>query len=75
MEIDWQNIVALALVALAGAYLALTGWRILSRSKSSKCAGCSGVACGETSPEVAVVSMTDLGVGKEHAPDRRDGAR
>ena len=40
MTVDWQDYIALGLVALCAGYLAWRGWLVMRRKQSS-CGGCS----------------------------------
>jgi hypothetical protein len=44
MTLDWQQIAALSLVALASGYLALRGWRLLFVRVRASCGGCAKCA-------------------------------
>jgi hypothetical protein len=40
MNIDWQDIAALAIAALCGGYLARQAWRAIVRRRAGRCGGC-----------------------------------
>jgi hypothetical protein len=41
MALDWQNLIAIALVLAAVMYLAVRGWRQVARKKAAGCGACS----------------------------------
>lgn len=53
MNLPWQDLIALALVAIAAGYLGWHGWRFIARRRATGCGGgCSGCAAGEKGASV-----------------------
>ncbi len=57
MNFDWQNLMALFVVAAAGAYLARIAWRSLVRRKASGCGSCGSCASGAESNQPQVFAI------------------
>ena len=50
MDLGWQDILALALVAVAAIYVAYRAWRVLTRKRTTGCdTGCS--TCPQSDPK------------------------
>jgi hypothetical protein len=41
MNLDWQNVAVIVVVAVATGYLARAGWQTFSRKRAAACGGCS----------------------------------
>jgi len=57
MTLEWQDITALASVALAGGYLARRVWMQLICKPSGGCGGCSSCAQGTSQSELPIVKI------------------
>jgi hypothetical protein len=57
-ELDWQNLIALAIVAIAGLYLARQAWITFARKKSGACGSCASCPASATASEPSIVQLT-----------------
>lgn len=61
MPFPWQDTIAIALVAVAAAYLGFKAWRVLTRRHAGKCEGCgSSCAGGDTADAKPLVPVETL---------------
>jgi hypothetical protein len=66
---DWQNLAVLAVVLLAAAYLARTGWATLWARRKSKCgSGCG--SCSSRSSGSTNGTVVPLDLLRDSAPKR-----
>jgi hypothetical protein len=63
MSGGWQDFAVLAMVSIAVAYLALRGWRSVTRRGPSGCAGCP--SRGGKGPVDQVVSIGGIKKGRD----------
>jgi hypothetical protein len=56
---DWQNLIVLAAVALAGVYLARVAWRSVAR-RASACGHCAACPESTTDTEPTVIGIEQL---------------
>lgn len=52
MNLDWQNLIVLAIVAGAAAYIARLGWASFVARKASACGGCRNCAADKNPRDV-----------------------
>lgn len=60
MTIDWQNLVVLAFVAVAGSYLARQAWATVTRKKAGACGSCGCCPASATADSKQVVQLGSL---------------
>lgn len=61
MNIDWQQAIAIILVALAASYVGWRAWhRFFSKGGCGTCAGCSGVGARQAMRERTIVPIESL---------------
>lgn len=53
----WQDLAALALVALSAAYLLRQGWRLFRRRPGGRCGGCTGCASGSITRNLTTLEI------------------
>ena len=76
MEIDWQQAVALGLVALAAAYIGRRAWRrFLSNSMCAACAGCGDGKAEQTLQGRTIVPIESLTQANSPIGDTCDAPR
>jgi hypothetical protein len=54
---NWQDYIALGIVAVAAAYLARRAWLVVARRKSAGCGGCGTCAAGSTGDAKKLVTI------------------
>ena len=70
LGIDWQNLAVLALVAIAGSYLARQAWATIARKKSGACSSCGSCASNASVSEKQLVQLGSPGSSDEEAMKR-----
>jgi hypothetical protein len=58
MDLVWQNLAVLLVVAVAGGYLARAAWQTLARKKAAACGGCG--TCSNPASEPKIVTLDTL---------------
>jgi hypothetical protein len=59
-ELDWQNLIALAIVAIAGLCLARQAWITFARKKSGACGSCASCPASAPANDQQVIQLKPL---------------
>jgi hypothetical protein len=59
-ELDWQNLVVLAIVFAAGLYLARQAWLTITRKKAGACGSCASCPASAPAKDQQVIQVTPL---------------
>ena len=76
MHLPWQDLIALALVALAAGYLGWQGWRVFARRQASACGGggCSSCNAASTVEGKPLVTISSQKLAKNLESQRPNGS-
>ena len=61
MQLDWQNVAVLVIVAGAAIYVSRLAWLTLARKKTAACGGCKSCAADGVKQVGPVIEIAPLG--------------
>jgi hypothetical protein len=75
MNLDWQNLAALLVVAAAGVYLARVAWQSIARRKAAGCASCGSCPSGTSEKQPQLFGIEPATHGEAPASNGKLGSK